>query len=492
MKLSDFLIPRWLVIGICGAFWAAAIFMVGLILAVRFPASGIFVATGNLTGNNPFIYPFLPAERTLYPEGQDVDFVGQRVIGDPVYSNVRTPGPYDTVDVDMEFRTIRQPLLEFGLVRDAEGKDLEMRPWYSQPLDGKDWQRTISALGHEGFVRAGSLAGRLDQTDTRGLAAWLATSTSPQMSDAALTDEEKIEVSLRGSHDIWVVPAQGKIELTMEVQDVNRNRSGGSLAVSVSLDDQTISRDAYGTSGSLDKGYGTTFPVKINLNGLVPGVYRIKLTADDDVFVRSIKIRNPHWVIGPRLVVGDVVGYATSTKAFVAWTASRHLVAETFHKEGLQDLFLGQAKVKLQRTRTATRLDRTDGDAELVQFVAPQGDVRIIADGFFAMEKEAYFQPQPTRLTAQTEPAAEGIQAVLTNYQPTQDLGGGWRRARGTFVLPKNVETLRFVLSAPGVTSRAGAVDVRKVTYTFRRQPMTMETWWRYMLQEAKNAWRRL
>ncbi len=492
MKLPEFNLPAWLVNGICAAFWIGTATIFCLLVAQRFPQSGIFAVSSDLTGNSAFVYPFLPSERTIYPTGPEVDFTGQRVIDDPVYSNVRVPGPYDTVEVSMDFRVLRQPVLEFGLIRDAAGKELELRPWYAAALETADWRRVISKTGRVGYVNKQTPDAVLDQRDTRGLAAWLATSTAPAMSDAVLDEGDKIRVSLRGSHDIWVVPAQGQIDVRLEVQDVNRNRSGGALAITVSRDEQVVKQDAFGTSGSMDQGYGKTFPVRVQMSDLAAGVYKIRLIADDDVFIRSLTVRNPHWVVGPRLVVGDVVGYATSSQAFKAWTASRHLVAETFHKEGLQELQLGQAKGKLQRTRAATRIDRNDADTGLVQFVAPNGDVRIIADGFFAVDQNAYFQPQPVRFSDQTAPLAEGLQAVLTSYSKTQDLGNGWRRASAVFVLPKNADTVRFVLSAPGIMSRAGAVDIRNMTYTFKRPPMTFDTWWRYLLQEAKNAWRRI
>ncbi len=492
MRLDSIQIPSPIVWVICGIFWLMALGVAGMFLYVRFPASGVFVASGNLTGNDPFVYPFLPSERTLYPTGKDVDFVGQRIIGDPVYANVRTPGPYDQVTVEMEFRTLHQPLLELGLIRDAAGKELEMRPWYAEALENGSWRRVLSIVGKQGFVRNGVPDARLNDPDTRGLSSWLATSTAPKIADQTLGDEVKIPVSLRGAHDIWVVPAEGRIEISMEVQDVNRNRSGGVLSVSVSRDEEIVKQDAFGTSGSLDKGYGKTFPVKINLPGLQAGVYRVRIAADDDVFIRSLAVRNPHWVIGPRLVLGDVVGYATSTAPFEAWTASRHIVAETFHKEGLQTLSLGPMQTKVSRTHAATPVDRNDGITDLVVFTAPNRDMRIISDGFFALKKETYFQPQPVRFTAQTQPDKEGLQAVLTHYEATENLGDGWHKAKANFMLPKNAETLRFALSAPGIASRAGAVDIRKVTYTFKREPMTFSTWWRYMLEEAKNAWRRL
>jgi len=492
MKFSNITIPKWAVYASALTPWIAAGFLVVWILGLRFPASGVFVAQSDMTGRSAFIYPFLPAERTLSPGANEGGWTGQRIVGDPVYMNARLPGPYETVDVAMEFKTTRQPLIEFGLVKDAEGKQLDMKPWFSTMLENGSWTRKTSIKGTAGFLLSGTPTARLDDPDVRGVASWLATSTSPVMSDPEAAIQQAFKVSLRGTHDFWVVPAESKIDMTFSIQDVNRNRSGGMLAVQVTRDDEVVYQDAVGTSGSQDRGYGTMLPVKVRLQGMKDGVYRVRLISDDDVFIRQVETVNHRWVVGPRLVVGDVVGYATTTHAVTVWTTARHLVAETFHTEGLQDVTLGSAKVSVKRTHTPFRLDRADKETAPVTLSAPRGDIRFVADGFFAFSQDAFFEPQPRRLTPETDGVAEGLVMVRTDYRPTEDLGGGWRRATMSFSVPRNAEVLRFVMGASGIVSRDGAVDIRRITLIYHRPAMTWRNWWSVILSEARNAWHRL
>lgn len=481
--------PKWLFLLLCVAPWALGILGIVWILMLRFPLTGVFTVESDATGQSAFVFPFLPGERTTSPGRQEDGWYGQRIIDDPVYMNVRTPGPYDSVSMSIDFRTMRQPLLEFGFVRDKEGKQLELYPMYSEMLESQDWQ----PAGGKGFVLTGLPSSRLDQRDTRGLAIWDGTSTAPLMSDVLSVSEQSIDVSLRGSHDFWVVPGDGQIDFRMEVQDVNRNRSGGMLVVRVVSEGRDIWQDTVGTSGSRDRGYGSVIPVKVSLKDLKPGVYRIKILADDDVFIRRIMTRNPRWVVGTRLVVGDTVGFpTTSTNALQVWTTARHIVAETFHKEGLQEVQFGPIAGQVRKTHTPVRIDRVDSDAAPVELTAPKGDIRLISDGFFSFARESFFEPEPRHMSVQTDGRKEGLQAVLTSYERVEDLGDGWKRATFDFPITHDAETLRFVLSAPGIASRAGSVDIRRVQVSFRREAVAFDTWWKQLLEEAKRAWRRL
>ncbi|MDF1496892.1 MAG: hypothetical protein P1P90_02430 [Patescibacteria group bacterium] len=492
MKFPSITVPKVLVYVVGIVPWIIGIGFVVFILSLRFPVSGIFRATTNLTGTSAFIYQFLPAERTIIAKGDELDFIGQRMIEDPVYINARTPGPYEIVDVEMEFRVTRQPLVELGIIRDSAGKQMDMIPWYSELLESADWKHVTSPSGRKGFVYKTTSIGRLDNQDTRNLAVWLATTTAPLMDDPISTTTQTFAVSLRGQHDLWVVPAGGEINVNLKVQDVNRSRSGGLLAIEVSKNGDVIKYDAISPSGSLDDGYGARIPVSIKLNDLESGVYRIRLLADDDIFIREISTTNPRFVIGPRLNIGDVVGYLKEPQAFTGVTTARHIVAETFHTEGLQEIQFGETSGKVLQTHTATRIDRTDDIGTPVTIAAPLGDVRIITDGFVALTESAFFEPEPRRLKPETHGLQEGLEAVLTDYQPVTNLGDGWVLARATFQIPKQADMLRFVLSAPGIRSRAGSIDIRKMTLTYRRPPMNLEGWWNVLYNEARNAYHRL
>lgn len=479
-------IPRSLA-RVCFAIpWIAAVVLFGWILLQRFPPNGQFSATTTFEKSSAFINPFLPSERVSVPGSQPDGWTGQRLTGDPTYMTARVPGPYDRVEVGLEFRPIHQPLIEFGLVKDAEGKELDLEPLYFEGLMSPDWR---SVPG--GYVRTGSDSSLLQRGDPTGLATWDASSTMPVLQDPA-SEIRTTDVSLRGAHEVYLVPAGGSLDVTFALQDVNRSRTANTAVFRVFLGEMELKREAIGTSGSRDTRMGTVFEHRIFLKNAAPGVYRVAFQSDDDVFIRSIRTTSQRWVVGPRLNFGDVVGYATSTPEARTWTTSRHLVAETFHREGLQTVRLGPANVAVTRTHEAFRLDRTDATPGVVVLSAPKGDVRFIGDGWFALRQDAFFEPKPKRLTDGTDLEAEHLVGVLTSYQRPESLGDGWFRAEKIFTLDPALDRLRFVVSAPGVASRVGAVDIRRVTLTYHREPLTFRGWLSLLHQELRNAWHRL
>lgn len=458
--------------------WFFSALGVGWVVKQRFPPGDIFVTETALDGRNPFINPFLPAERANSPGLQSGGWTGQRITADPVYFTTRIPGPYSSVEVEIDFRPLRQPLLEFGLVRDPSGKALEMRPMYSSELQLPSWSPVTG-----GFTR--------DGVETRGVAVWFGTSTMPRMTDVT-APAKKTEISLRGAHDFYLVPTDKKLDVIFGFQDVNRKKGASVISLRVFKGENEIHREAFTAGGILDETMNKVFDHKVLVTEAEPDVYRISVGTEDDVFIRTITTPSRKWVVGPRLNFGDVAGYAAEAFPAQAWTNSRHIVAETFHHEGLQPLTLGKQHVQITRTHEAYRLDRNDTTRGSVKLFAPKGDVRVIGDGWFALREEAFFEPKPPRLTDGTDLIKEAITTVITPFHRPEDLGEGWYRARFSFPIEVAQDGLRFVLSAPGLASRLGAVDVRRIGVTYRREHLPYTSRWKIFLQDLRNAWRRL
>ncbi|MEN9558721.1 MAG: hypothetical protein RL141_1090 [Candidatus Parcubacteria bacterium] len=449
----------------------------------RFPPTGVAVFDIPLDGRSAWVDPFLPAERVTSPGPQDDGaWVGQRILQDPVYASARLPGVYETVDVELEFRTLRQPLLEIGLLRDEKTQQFEFRPIWFEPLQDPTWGAAPDASGYA--------RNRLFQ-QAQTFAVWHASATAPLLTDPA-REPRTTRVSLRGSHDVYAVPAGGRVQFTFAVQDVNRAAGPDTVTFRLSRDGEEIGQDFLGIGGTRDNGMGPVVEKTVTIPNALPGVYRIQMLADDDVFIRSITTDATRWVLGPRLVFADDVGFDAAVRPGIAWSNSRHLVLETFHNEGLQEIVLGSARATLARTHEAVRLDRVDADARPQKLQAPRGDVRIIGDGWFAFSPEAFFEPQPRRLTDASDPLAEGVTDIRTPYMRPEDLGDGWVRARATFQLDPRADRVRLALSAPGVLSRSGAVDIRRVRLTYRRPPRSWPEWRRVITEELRNAVRRI
>ncbi|MBD3251600.1 hypothetical protein GF380_04080 [Candidatus Uhrbacteria bacterium] len=469
--------------------WLMLLAGFGWVVMQRFPPSGTVTFDLPFDGTSAWMDPFLPAERTSSPGLQEGGWRGQRIYLDPVYSAARLPGVFDEVEIMLEYRPLRQPFVEFGLLRDETTLGFEFEPIWFEPLQSSHWIATEES-GRQGYVRQGEHPALLGTSAYPKLAVWHATATALEMKDPA-SDLRRTEVSLRGSHDFYALPSEDQIRFTFELQDSNRSKGRDTVVIQLLHQDEVLQTDAVGIGGSQDARMGRVIEHTIERRGLAPGVYRVQLIAEDDVFIRSIATPSRRWVVGPRVSFGDLVGYKDEVQPGVAWTDSRHLVLETFHQEGLQVVSLGEQSVELVRTHEVFELNRSDADTIPKQLVAPHGDLRVVGDGWFAFEPKAFFAPHPRRLTSWTDPEAEGIDAILTPYTRPEPLEDGWYRTSVNFDIDPRNDHLRFAVSAPNIETRGGAVDIRHVRLTYRRPPLSGSEWWRVLKMEIMNALRR-
>ena len=469
--------------------WIGVLLILCSLFLVRFPPSGVFTTSSDFSSDHPWIRTFLPATRVTTAGVQADGWTGQRILEDPVYLNVQTPGPYESADIELEMRPVLQPMVQFGIERSLN--EFELVPVYFSELQSPSWTH-VQSSAFTGYLSASTSASAIGSIPFSQLAIWNASATMPLLQDPVGVGSETW-VSLRGSHDIWVIPTANGADLTIRFQSVNRSKASDSVVVRMFYGDEQVADDVFPLNGSRDQGMGTELVRTFHFPTKKPGVYRFSFRMSDDVFIRSIQTMNSHWVIGPRLYLGDVVGYATTTHVLNWVTDSRHVLAETFHAEGVQTLSLGAKAQDVSKTHVEYRLDRQGMGEPRVSFIAPKGDIRMVGDGFFAVDDAHYFSAQPRHLDDLTELASEGITALYTPYERPLDLGDGWVRSKIHLALNPRTPTMRLILSAPGLIHRAGAsVDVRRVKVTFHRPAQSWKDWFVTFRTEASLAWHRL
>jgi len=477
-------------LGVCIA-WGLALALVCAVLIQHFPLDGIVRFSFPFDGRSPWFNPFQPGERVSSPGVQPDGWTGQRITDEPVYGSARVPGAFDTVTISMDIRALRQPLADMGLLRDEQAFQFEMKPLWSEALSS-GWH-AATYQGVQGMVRDGYPDDSLGRTDYDRLMTWDASASMPLLADTGAL-MHSYDISLRGQHDIYAVPVDGHLDFTFQVQDMNRSGDPkNTAAFRLMRGDEVIDTESVSVSGSSDTLPSAVFPQTISASHLAPGVYHISFLADDDFFIRSISTDAKHWVIGPRLYIGDTVGYAGPSDSADIWTNSLHLSVDTFHNEGLQTVSLGSSSATLLQTHTAYPLSRAADERQgLRELKTQKGSVRFIGDGFFALDRDAAFFPSPRRLTADARPADEGIVAVLTPYVPAQDLHDGWWRVQASWPISSAADALKFSLGLPGIFARNGAFDIRAMTVEYDRPPLSVGEWLRAMRRELSAAWHRL
>ncbi len=471
--------------------WAIAALVVLVLVLKHIPPSGVWHETIPMDGTSPWFATFLPGDRVARPAEQLDGTYVQRIFAEPVYASARVPIVADTAKLALDINVHNQPLIELGGSQDALGST-ETIPVWSEVLQS-GW-RHVEHGDTVGYVREDLPDDRLWLAAPDKILAWHATTTLREVVDLP-SIERTYNFSLRGAHDIYFQPTRGVNKFVIRAQDMNRDETGGnSLALRLLLGDEVLWTSVLSLPTRTPNTPSSVFEKTIQFNALDPGTYRLALSADDDIFLRGVTTNIRHWVMGPRLYVGDQAGYATTTYPLHVWTNSQHISAETRHREGLQTVHLGNAQVTLEQTHSVYRLSRNANEraGDLV-LDAPLGDALFFGDGFFAFEPDALFLPKPRRLTDQSNPIAEGVEVIQTPYLPPQALADGWLRISAEVPLLQDIDRVRWTLGLPGITTRQGWVDVRQAEVTYRRRPVeSWRAWFAFVRRELAVAWHRL
>ena len=483
---------RFLLVVACFLPWVAGAFLFAWVLAHHFPADGRLTMDVPLDGRSPWFEAFLPGQRAsslgLQPEG----WVGQRIRGEPVYARLRLPGAYESAEVRVEFRPNDQPLIELGVERGPENAaTYELSPLWSRELT-RNGYRPLSVGPTRWLVPPTVTVADLQRPNDARLF-WHATGTTASAwMDQGPAIPRVVSSSLRGAHDFFFVPVDGRIDVTFALQDVNRSRAHSTATFRLMRDQELLWSAAVSFGGEQDHRPTAVTQKRLAFDALPPGVYRLSFLADDSIFIRAWTTTAKRWVIGPRVYFADEVGYSTSTPSVAVWTNSYHTTVKTLHNEGLQTVSLGQtAQVAVTSTHTAFSLTR--GPTERsgnVSLRAPRGNVWTLGDGYVSWTPEALFFPTPRRLTDDTALVEEGIQAVATTYEDPVPLGDGWYAGTIRVRLDPGQDRLKLALAAPGIARRDASVDIRRIVVTYERPP-SVTGWWTALQQELARAWRR-
>ncbi len=468
--------------------WLAAMFVFAFVLRGQYPLDGITSLSFALDGTTPWFEVFLPGTRASPPGRQEGGWIGQSITDDPVYARLRLPGAYTQADIAVEFRPHEQPLLEIGVERGEDASaSYELVPLWSRELASLGWHH------EEGLWLAPrtTLAEARTSEKLRRVS-WHATGTQERaLKDTGAVASETIKASLRGQHDFWIVPVEGKIALSLTLQDMNRSRTTAFAGLRLMRGETLVWSDAMSFGGKDDTKPSPLVKKELVFEDLAAGAYRLSVLADDSIFLREWTIQAKRWVIGPRVYFADEVGFSTSTPSVSVWTNSMHLETKTLHKEGLQTLTLGTASQELVKTHTTMTLSRDEQERETnVRFRAPKGNVWIVGDGYVSWREDALFLPQERRFTDDTRLEEEGVAVVASPYVPPEPLGDGWYRGRLVVPLDVTKDRLKLVLSAPGIKARATSVDVRRLEVRYTRPPVQVDIF-DTVLEELRRAWRR-
>jgi hypothetical protein len=447
---------------------------VHLIIYTVAPA-GERVVTHVVNERSPFIDAVLPAERVsdvMYTEGGEA-YV--EIKENPVYVSAHMPyGRFENIEVEIEFTSKNQPILEFGLLADPITQNYEMRPLNNELLNGLDWD-TVGSDSGEVLYQKGNIFETIDDFRTgdssrETLATYHANLNLPYSEPGyrAPLNEFQSSLEVSGSHKIVTYLSEGEFDLQLDYVDYNEVFGADDLVVTLRNAAGEIMNATSRIDGDVKDTQERSGTLELATDIFNEGIYTIEIVTTSDVAVSNITT-NLRYLAFARILnleKGEVELY----------TDANEIVFRVSDSEAVQDISIGNEEIQIEKTHTNYLFERTDRD--LVRIVIPEGGVEIIANGNLAETREEFFNPDPLPLPqAASELEAQGIENILTTYQ-TPKIKEDWSVGSAVFKIPDwtlQEGGLKVTISAPRIENQDNAiVRIHAINLRYTKPPLTI------------------
>jgi len=436
----------------CGLFfWLANIAIV---------PSGIFVVIKDVNEISPYLDRFLPDARVeSFFQESDGDWA-QKIVGDPVFYFVHPQLSFDSITVEYRFKNKNTPIVEAGILADATTGAYQLEPLQNLIIDNSTWNK-ISTDGTVLLQR---------QKKHESIDSFLA--NLPALSEIATyhydlsepyrlfgylpsADLKTTGVSLRGSHEFYTYIKNETLNFSFVFSDMNRQVGEDWVdIVIINENDQPVAEErAYDDGNTTNNAlHSEVQTLKISAANLPEGVYKAQMKATEDIFFRSITTTQQKMTFLNQIWLADTVGYLEPGPAVNFWTEGKNLKFFTRHATGAQTVSVGRGTVAI--TEPYLEYSYAPPESGVVAVKIPSAeDLFVRADGHFAFSQSQYFNPDPVRLTAETDLDRAGVNYIVAEYtSPEHD--GEWLIGRASFStvgVPFTDQTWKLAISAPTI-----------------------------------------
>jgi hypothetical protein len=439
--------------------------------------------------------------------GERVSEVGRRengdayisLIGEPTYIGVFPPSDaFTSATVTVEFDPHDAYAFEIGGLTNIAAYAFDFHSLSNSAIESLKWSQLPASETSDLLVFAksstkASVQDFLDHPPARtAIVTYRATlpGTYRESSYVPLGSMQTFDVSLRGSHEYVTYIKNETFRLSATYQDINRtygadegyirvyNEAGAVVAGTDILDDDNTSENqVYATKTA-----------NLFVDRLPEGVYRVELSGTSDIVWREFTTSQRYMAFKNRLFIADDVGYLAADRRTSFVTNSKSLVFETLHADSAHEVTLGTDVIEIPLAHTKVRANiASDG---VVLGVTDAGDVKMTGEGKFALSRDSFFDPDPRSLTAITNLEDETLAYLVADVPPVEVTGDDWRTASATFELSELVKeagAYKFAFSLPGLVTDGELIDIRRISVTFHKEPVSILT----AIWEELRAWKR-
>lgn len=436
-------------------------------------------------------------------EDRDRQVIQRRLLAEPVYFDVASLRKFDRATVSVEFENMAQPIMELGLQIGLDPRAVSFKPLHNRFIEQLTWnrledparkiillQRPINPTTGIGPRQFSTIDEFLNHGFTIERVAEYGVNIGKQYRIPGFSETPRrttIDTPLRGPHTMWTYVKDGSLDIHVDVIDLNR--ASGSDRVVVDLlngSDEPISQTVLEDDGDETTGGKPSAQraIDISLSDLPEGIVKVKIQGSDDILLRRIETGQDILLFEKRVFLAGNEEYRRSVPdLFVApvtlYTDSSKMQALTSHSSGLQTIRAGATDIALDATGVTKDMIfpiNDSRDRTLIAIQSPKGDVLLTADNFMVFEKDQYVQPDASLFPLQAKTLESEFDYLVSKGYTPAVKEKFWSVGTATFDLANAFvqdQKIRFVISAPELTTRPGSVKVHSVKVRFEGRPVT-------------------
>lgn len=437
------------------ALWLILLFIIGWLLYMAIVPFGKISYVYDFKQGSYFISKLTPLERVgEMQNGQ------QKIIGDPVYFNLRVPRKFDKARLTMIYKNESVlPIIEAGVLADKT-----IWRYYLQPLENniinklsQSWDMTAgngTVLLQRG-KKYNSINEFLDkEKNLSEIAVYNYDFKAEYLLANYKSAEEKqiIGYSLRGPYQFYTYLKDEDLDFNFIFSDLNKNKDADPINLNIYYNNTLIDNYNLPDDGIVsDVGeVGKNRELKFNLANLPEGAYKIELRANDDIITKSIATGRNKMAFINKIWLAD-----SGNKNISLFTDSQTINAQTANPASLQVFKIGSQELGVSETYKQFSINNLDGVNEIK---LSQDDIILSGDGVFSFSQAGLINPQLKKVDNNFNIDDSGVNYIIASYIfPKKVITVGsdvWHSATAEFDLIgmyQEDNKYSFIISIPGL-----------------------------------------
>lgn len=314
---------------------------------------------------------------------------------------------------------------------------------------------------------------------------FITTASIEKMSNANNSKNVTINSTLRGSHTIYIVVDKKPLQIKIEKSDANWYIGKDDLQIDLFKDENKIVSKVIPDDGIIENSsLQMRAQTEIISADVANGIYKLVLIDNSqgaDIRIKKIEINQLRAVFTSPVILDDEKTELWTDSSQINFRTARAL--QTIRIDDKTDINidkpgkfftyepLNNINITNKKTNPITsKVIKTDlPRIEPYKVDIPKSDITIKGDGYFAFDKNAFFNPEPIKtidLTAIND--INEADYVIAKYTPVKK-ESEWNDVK-VFFDPSDIsingDKLYFTLESPGLTQNKGEYIIKSLEVT--------------------------